>query len=166
MIQYNVSFYNFELQFSLILVKNGLWGCVILALSSFSVFLSFHRTKSDVLKVDQRFMELVQYKEEEEEEEKDVGIKVIKWHWVQRIQISRWPYIEFFLSYVNFNKALNLPTSQEERKGLVWLKRNFCNMRIHNIHSYLIFVIFFTQAKFLENKIYTEIYTVNCQFTQ
>ena len=32
--------------------------------------------------------------------------------------------------------------------------------------SYLIFVIFFTQAKFLENKIYTEIYTVNCQFTQ
>ena len=32
--------------------------------------------------------------------------------------------------------------------------------------SYLIFVIFFTQAKFLENKIYTKIYTVNCQFTQ
>ena len=32
--------------------------------------------------------------------------------------------------------------------------------------SYLIFVIFFTHAKFLENKIYTEIYTVNCQFTQ
>ena len=32
--------------------------------------------------------------------------------------------------------------------------------------TYLIFVIFFTQAKFLENKIYTEIYTVNCQFTQ
>ena len=30
--------------------------------------------------------------------------------------------------------------------------------------SYLIFVIFFTQAKFLENKIYTEIHTVNCQF--
>ena len=30
--------------------------------------------------------------------------------------------------------------------------------------SYLSF--FFTQAKFLENKIYTEIYTVNCQFTQ
>ena len=43
---------------------------------------------------------------------------------------------------------------------------------LHNIHigcryhSYLIFVIFFTRAKFLENKIYTEIYTVNCQFTQ
>ena len=33
-------------------------------------------------------------------------------------------------------------------------------------YAYLIFVIFFTQAKFLENKIYTEIYTVNCQFTQ
>ena len=33
-------------------------------------------------------------------------------------------------------------------------------------NTYLIFVIFFTQAKFLENKIYTEIYTVNCQFTQ
>ena len=32
--------------------------------------------------------------------------------------------------------------------------------------SYLIFVIVFTRAKFLENKIYTEIYTVNCQFTQ
>ena len=30
--------------------------------------------------------------------------------------------------------------------------------------AYLIFVIFFTQAKFLENKIYTKIYTVNCQF--
>ena len=28
--------------------------------------------------------------------------------------------------------------------------------------AYLIFVIFFTRAKFLENKIYT----VNCQFTQ
>ena len=28
------------------------------------------------------------------------------------------------------------------------------------IYPYLIFVIFFTQAKFLENKIYTEIYTV------
>ena len=27
--------------------------------------------------------------------------------------------------------------------------------------SYLIFVIFFTHAKFLEDKIYTEIYTVN-----
>ena len=25
---------------------------------------------------------------------------------------------------------------------------------------------FFTRAKFLENKIYTEIHTVNCQFTQ
>ena len=35
----------------------------------------------------------------------------------------------------------------------------------HNRHTYLIFVIFFTQAKFLENKIYTEIYTVYCQFT-
>ena len=32
--------------------------------------------------------------------------------------------------------------------------------------TYLIFVIFFTQAKFLENKICIEIYTVNCQFTQ
>ena len=33
--------------------------------------------------------------------------------------------------------------------------------------TYLIFVIFFTQAKFLENKIYTKKrvnYTVNCQF--
>ena len=35
-----------------------------------------------------------------------------------------------------------------------------------SVSTYLIFVIFFTQAKFLENKIYTEIYTVNCQFTQ
>ena len=34
------------------------------------------------------------------------------------------------------------------------------------IPHYLIFVIFFTHAKFLENKIYTEIYTVNHQFTQ
>ena len=33
-------------------------------------------------------------------------------------------------------------------------------------YAYLLFVIFFTQTKFLENKIYTEIYTVNCQFTQ
>ena len=33
----------------------------------------------------------------------------------------------------------------------------------HNHCPYLIFVIFFTHAKFLENKIYTEIYTVNCQ---
>ena len=32
--------------------------------------------------------------------------------------------------------------------------------------TYLIFVIFFTRANFLENKIYTEIYSVNCQFTQ
>ena len=35
-----------------------------------------------------------------------------------------------------------------------------------SVSSYLIFVIFFTRANFLENKIYTEIYTVNCQFTQ
>ena len=33
------------------------------------------------------------------------------------------------------------------------------------LNTYLIFVIFFTLAKFLENKIYTEISTVNCQFT-
>ena len=32
--------------------------------------------------------------------------------------------------------------------------------------AYLIFVIFFTQAKFSKKKIYTELYTVNCQFTQ
>ena len=32
--------------------------------------------------------------------------------------------------------------------------------------TYLLFVIFFPQTKFLENEIYTEIYTVNCQFTQ
>ena len=35
------------------------------------------------------------------------------------------------------------------------------------VEPYLIFVIFFTQAKFLENKIYTKKrvnYTVNCQF--
>ena len=37
---------------------------------------------------------------------------------------------------------------------------------LHNINrsSYLIFVIFFTRTKFLKNKIYTEIYSVNCQF--
>ena len=34
------------------------------------------------------------------------------------------------------------------------------------LSAYFIFVIFFTQAKFLENKIYTEIYIVNCKFTQ
>ena len=34
------------------------------------------------------------------------------------------------------------------------------------IYPYLIIVIFFTLTQFLENKIYTEIYTVNCQFTQ
>ena len=40
--------------------------------------------------------------------------------------------------------------------------------RIHTMRmiTYLIFVIFFTHAKFLENKIYIEIYTVNCQFNQ
>ena len=32
------------------------------------------------------------------------------------------------------------------------------------LRAYLIFVIFFTHAKFLEKKIYTEIYTVNCKF--
>ena len=32
--------------------------------------------------------------------------------------------------------------------------------------TYLIFVIFLTREIFLENIIYTEIYTVNCQFTQ
>ena len=30
--------------------------------------------------------------------------------------------------------------------------------------TYLIFVIFFTRAKFLENKIFTKVNTVNCQF--
>ena len=34
------------------------------------------------------------------------------------------------------------------------------------MYTYLIFVIFFTEAKFSENKIYIEIYTVNCQFSQ
>ena len=37
---------------------------------------------------------------------------------------------------------------------------------VHIRSSYLIFVILFTHAKFWENKIYTEIYTVNCQFAQ
>ena len=32
----------------------------------------------NILDVDQRFMELVHYKEEEEDEEEDVGIKVIR----------------------------------------------------------------------------------------
>ena len=35
---------------------------------------------------------------------------------------------------------------------------------VGRVQAYLIFVIFFTQAKIFENKIYTEIYTVNCQF--
>ena len=34
------------------------------------------------------------------------------------------------------------------------------------IWTYLIIVIFFTLTQFLGYKIYTEIYTVNCQFTQ
>ena len=33
------------------------------------------------------------------------------------------------------------------------------------LQAYLIFVIFFTRAKFLANKIYIETYTVNYQFT-
>ena len=41
---------------------------------------------------------------------------------------------------------------------LCWSRQHLTNQ------TYLIFVIFFTQAKFLENKMYTEIYTVNCQF--
>ena len=40
------------------------------------------------------------------------------------------------------------------------------SLKKHIICPYLIFVFFFTQANFLENKIYTKIYTVNCQFTQ
>ena len=35
---------------------------------------------------------------------------------------------------------------------------------VHIRSSYLIFVIFFTHAKFLENKIYTEIYTVHSTY--
>ena len=69
-------------------------------------------------------MELVQYKEEEEEEEKDVGIKVIKWHWVQRIQISRWPYIEFFSFIRKLQQGAKfayLPRG-EERFGLTQKK--------------------------------------------
>ena len=48
----------------------------------------------------------------------------------------------------------------------VWLKillKILCRNELYLI-PYLIFVIFFTRAKFLENKIYTEIYTVNCRF--
>ena len=37
--------------------------------------------------------------------------------------------------------------------------------RHRTLYTYLIFVLFFARAKFLENKIYTEIYTVNYQFT-
>ena len=44
-------------------------------------------------------------------------------------------------------------------RGRVWAS-------LGDAEAYLIFVIFFTQAKFLENKICTEIYTANCQFTQ
>ena len=44
------------------------------------------------------------------------------------------------------------------------LKQNFQEKL--TLITYLIFVTFFTQAKFLGNKIYTEIYTVNRQFTQ
>ena len=43
---------------------------------------------------------------------------------------------------------------------------NNTNFIVNMNDTYLIFVIFFTQAKFFENKVYTEIYTVNCQFTQ
>ena len=35
-------------------------------------------------------------------------------------------------------------------------KRDAATSELGRLHSYLIFVIFFTQAKFLENKIYTE----------
>ena len=59
---------------------------------------------------------------------------------------------------------------QPERSGSLltitkWLTKIIIGKMEGKI-SYLIFVNFFTRAKFLENKIYTEIYTVNCQFTQ
>ena len=59
---------------------------------------------------------------------------------------------------------------QPERSGSLltitkWLTKIIIGKMEGKI-SYLIFVNFFTQAKFLENKIYTEIYRVNCQFTQ
>ena len=54
----------------------------------------------------------------------------------------------------------------EEYKCKVVEKGDMLRVKVHYKGSYLIFVIFFTRAKFLENKIYTEIYTVNCHFTQ
>ena len=55
---------------------------------------------------------------------------------------------------------------QNEVKNLLSQPRAVSSPCAKRAGPYLIFVIFFTQAKFLENKIYTEIYTVNCQFTQ
>ena len=53
----------------------------------------------------------------------------------------------------------------KEAKNIVRPKDNLTkHVACTALLPYLIFVIFFTQAKFLENKIYTEIYTVNCQF--
>ena len=59
---------------------------------------------------------------------------------------------------------------QPERSGSLltitkWLTKIIIGKMEGKI-SYLIFVNFFTRAKFLENKIYTEIYTVSCQFSQ
>ena len=54
--------------------------------------------------------------------------------------------------------------------GFVWFgKVWFCLVGLFSLGSivYIPYIChFFTRAKFLENKIYTEIYTVNCQFTQ
>ena len=40
------------------------------------------------------------------------------------------------------------------------------NISLRVMEAYLIFVIFLHMQNFLENKIYTEIYTVNCKFAQ
>ena len=78
-------------------------------------------------------------------------------------------YLRLLLSfYTPFRPALNIDKnvycSIYFRIQIQPLPASDKSSRRHNIITIPLICHFFTRAKFLENKIYTEIYTVNCQF--
>ena len=81
--------------------------------------------------------------------------------------------LNLFLSKIDgFNDLARTCSPLELFEMLDLIYKTFdARMDKYDVHkagsqTYLIIVIFFTLTQFLENKIYTKIYTVNCQFTQ
>ena len=108
-------------------------------------------------------------------------------NWVSQVNLRRTVTISFS-AYIWWSAGQIFSKSSKLRKGhqgcFYKIKCSAQQVKYYSFTSYLIFVIFFTRAKFLENKIYTEKmrklrqntqkianfcvitakYTVNCQF--